>query len=84
MLRTKENSRDSKTQNDLEFIFNGLDYIQSSSNVHKDYRYGSVKHGGETFEGVVLDLPCIIEVQKTLDNVNYYKSADIGQVLFHS
>jgi len=27
------------------------------------------------------DLPCVVEVQKTLDNKNYYKSGDIGQML---
>lgn len=36
--------------------------------------------GGTELEGRLVDLPCIVESQKTLDNVNIYKSADICQV----
>jgi len=35
----------------------------------------------EEYIGTMVDLPCIIESQKTVDNINYYKSADIGQMI---
>jgi len=35
----------------------------------------------EEYIGTLVDLPCIIESQKTVDNINYYKSADIGQMI---
>ena len=28
----------------------------------------------------LMDLPCIIEAQKTFDNISYYKAGDISQV----
>jgi hypothetical protein len=31
----------------------------------------------------LMDLPCIIEAQKTFDNISYYKAGDISQVCGH-
>ena len=30
----------------------------------------------------LIDLPCVIESQKTLDDVNYFKSANISQMIY--
>lgn len=35
---------------------------------------------GATLQGQLVNLPSIIEVQKTFDQIHYYKVADIGQV----
>ena len=37
--------------------------------------------GDREYPGTIVDLPCIIESQKTFDNSAYYKSADICQVM---
>lgn len=42
------------------------------------------KFGQDNYIGTLLDLPCITESFKTYDNTNYYKSADVGQVIIHS
>eukprot|EP01111_Echinosteliopsis_oligospora_P018336 TRINITY_DN8341_c0_g1_i1.p1 TRINITY_DN8341_c0_g1~~TRINITY_DN8341_c0_g1_i1.p1 ORF type:complete len:205 (-),score=47.51 TRINITY_DN8341_c0_g1_i1:97-711(-) len=44
-------------------------------------RQGKFKVGKKKYDAQLLDLPCILESQKTLDKVQYYKSADIGQML---
>lgn len=31
-----------------------------------------------------MDLPCIVEMLKTLDRKSYYKSGDIGQIMICS
>eukprot|EP00753_Platysulcus_tardus_P007659 PLAT15352.1.p1 GENE.PLAT15352.1~~PLAT15352.1.p1 ORF type:complete len:317 (-),score=107.06 PLAT15352.1:92-1042(-) len=36
---------------------------------------------GTTYAATLVDLPCIVEVQKTLDKEVFYKSGDIGQML---
>ena len=35
----------------------------------------------ETLTGKLVDLPCIVECQKTIDNKTFYKSGDICQML---
>jgi len=37
--------------------------------------------GREEFIGTFVDLPCLIESHKTYDNVNYFKSQDISQMM---
>eukprot|EP01118_Nematostelium_gracile_P005282 TRINITY_DN1658_c0_g1_i2.p1 TRINITY_DN1658_c0_g1~~TRINITY_DN1658_c0_g1_i2.p1 ORF type:complete len:419 (+),score=125.01 TRINITY_DN1658_c0_g1_i2:73-1257(+) len=46
-----------------------------------DPRNAVMKVGNEHFVGTFVNLPCVIESMKTYDNVNYFKSADIGQML---
>mmetsp|Transcript_31989 Transcript_31989/g.55138 ORF Transcript_31989/g.55138 Transcript_31989/m.55138 type:complete len:188 (-) Transcript_31989:2154-2717(-) len=48
----------------------------------ENFRVFEVQVEAQTYYGVLLDLPCIIESQKTLDYINYFKSADISQMLF--
>lgn len=49
-----------------------------------DMRQAQVSIFGEDMAGILVDLPCIIESQKTLDNINIYKTADISQVKYKS
>eukprot|EP00126_Sphaerothecum_destruens_P009432 Sdes_comp20506_c0_seq15m15003 len=44
-------------------------------------RYGKVSIDSEELFAKLVDLPCIIESHKTLDNKNFYKTADICQLL---
>lgn len=46
-----------------------------------DSRHGTVSLDGESLSAKLVDLPCIIESLKTLDMKNFYKTADISQVL---
>ena len=41
------------------------------------------RFGFEDFQGVgnLVDLPCIVESQKTLDSLNFFKSNDISQMI---
>lgn len=47
----------------------------------ESFRVFEVQVDDSVFYGVLLDLPCIVESQKTLDYINYFKSADICQML---
>lgn len=47
----------------------------------ESFRVYEVQVDDVVYYGVLLDLPCIIESQKTLDYINYFKSADICQML---
>jgi len=38
--------------------------------------------GDNTYSAKLVDLPCMIEAQKTLDNKRMFKVADICQVCF--
>lgn len=46
-----------------------------------DARHATVSWKGERFRARLVDLPCIIESQKTLDSKQFYKTADISQML---
>eukprot|EP00124_Ichthyophonus_hoferi_P004514 Ihof_evm3s508 gene=Ihof_evmTU3s508 len=46
-----------------------------------DMRHCQIQFGSVTMIGTLKDLPAVIECQKTLDNLNFYKSADISQML---
>lgn len=45
-----------------------------------DSRRAAVKIGGATYSSKLVDLPCIIESQKTHDSRHLFKVADISQV----
>ncbi|KAL1741321.1 TAFII55 protein conserved region-domain-containing protein [Schizophyllum fasciatum] len=47
----------------------------------KDSRRGQFHIGNTTYSSKLVDLPCIIESQKTLDNKQMFKVADICQML---
>ncbi|EJD41061.1 hypothetical protein AURDEDRAFT_90575 [Auricularia subglabra TFB-10046 SS5] len=47
----------------------------------RDSRRGAFVVGNHKFEAKLVDLPCIIEAQKTLDRKNMFKVADISQML---
>ena len=51
-----------------------------SSNVVPDSRRGIFHVGNSTYSSKLVDLPCVIESQKTLDNKQMFKVADICQV----
>ncbi|KNC81683.1 hypothetical protein SARC_06013, partial [Sphaeroforma arctica JP610] len=44
-------------------------------------RHLKVGLGDAELKGTLMDLPCIVECQKTLDGINFYKSADICQIV---
>jgi len=46
-----------------------------------DMRHGKVRFDGWSLPSRVVDLPCIIESLKTLDRKNFYKTADISQIM---
>ncbi|CAJ0578360.1 unnamed protein product, partial [Mesorhabditis spiculigera] len=66
-----------------------LDHPQSSSNLavsftHSNMRQANVRIGDKIVQATVQDLPCIVEVQKTLDKKVSYKVADISQIMVAS
>lgn len=48
----------------------------------EDSRKMIFKMGDQLFPISILDLPCIIEANKTIDYKTYYKSSDISQMLY--
>lgn len=71
--------------NDVWFKFKGTQYsgichIQSIYIPVADSRRASFHIGNKTYSSKLVDLPCIIESQKTLDNKQMFKVADICQV----
>lgn len=44
-------------------------------------RNGMVRFDGWCFVAKIVDLPTILESYKTLDNNNFYKTADINQMM---
>lgn len=49
--------------------------------IFKDQRHGKISILGNTLSTTLVDLPCILESLKTLDNKQFYKIADICQML---
>ncbi|KAK3600016.1 hypothetical protein CHS0354_012684 [Potamilus streckersoni] len=49
--------------------------------LNSDMRRGAIRYGNEFFYAKLVDLPCIIEAQKTVDRKTFYKTADIAQML---
>ena len=52
-----------------------------SIQLQPDMRHGTVRFDGWVLPAKVVDLPCIIESHKTLDKKNFYKTADICQMM---
>ncbi|CAH8861419.1 unnamed protein product [Trichobilharzia szidati] len=46
-----------------------------------DMRHTIVRYNGQVYQGQIMDLPCIIESLKTTDKKNFYKTADICQMM---
>lgn len=46
-----------------------------------DIRNGVVRFDGWTLSAKIVDLPAIVECHKTLDKKNFYKTADISQMM---
>lgn len=46
-----------------------------------DIRHGTIKFDNWTMQAKLFDLPTIIESYKTLDRKNFYKTADVSQIL---
>ena len=59
-----------------------VDCVLASSCRALDSRRGIFHIGNSTYSSRLVDLPCIIESQKTLDNKQMFKVADICQVLW--
>lgn len=70
--------------NDVWFKFKGARFKRSVvfllNSSSKDSRRGVFHIGNSTYTSKLVDLPCIIESQKTLDNKQMFKVADICQV----
>lgn len=49
--------------------------------IENDMRHGEVRVGNLLLNAKVVDLPTIVESMKTIDNKNFYKTADICQML---
>jgi len=72
----------SKKEDDIDISQVEIDFqLQSSGATSDDGRNAVFRFGKDEFTGTLVDLPCVLETLKTNDKVNYYKSADIGQML---
>ena len=63
-----------------EFFYSdvfSLGFVESDESGRK----GSLTFAGKTYPTLLVDLPCIIESQKTFDHKRYFKTADIAQML---
>lgn len=49
--------------------------------IENDMRNGAVRFDGWVLPAKIIDLPTIIESHKTLDSKNFYKTADIAQMM---
>jgi len=85
-LRKIVSSRE--VSDDVWFKFKGasttlrVHFTDPSSNTIPDSRRGIFHIGDSTYSSRLVDLPCVIESQKTLDNKQMFKVADICQVLW--
>jgi len=83
-LRKIVSSRE--VSDDVWFKFKGafttlrVHFTNPSSNAILDSRRGIFHIGNSTYSSRLVDLPCVIESQKTLDNKQMFKVADICQV----
>jgi transcription initiation factor TFIID subunit 7 len=72
-----------EVSDDVWFKFKGVSTASraaGSSCVILDSRRGIFHIGNSTYSSRLVDLPCVIESQKTLDNKQMFKVADICQV----
>jgi transcription initiation factor TFIID subunit 7 len=47
----------------------------------KDSRHGKFTYGNKSYNATLVDLPCITESLKTIDNKQFYKIADVSQMV---
>ena len=52
-----------------------------SIEMQADYRHATVRFDRAVLAGKVVDLPCVLESHKTVDNKSFYKTADVCQML---
>lgn len=52
-----------------------------SIQIEQDMKHGTVRFDNWILPSKIVDLPCIIESHKTLDKKNFYKTADICQIM---
>uniref|UniRef100_A0A0N5AVY9 TAFII55_N domain-containing protein n=1 Tax=Syphacia muris TaxID=451379 RepID=A0A0N5AVY9_9BILA len=52
-----------------------------SISFQSDMRHATIRFAESTMSAKIYDLPCIVEVMKTIDKKNIYKVADISQVM---
>jgi len=62
-------------------IQNGSLRDRLSIEFQADYRHATVRFDGAALSAKLVDLPCIMESHKTVDNKSFYKTADISQML---
>ena len=62
------------------YTYEPLEAYRSGERYHADSRRAVFHIGNNTYSSKLVDLPCIIESQKTLDNKQMFKVADICQV----
>lgn len=62
-------------------IQNGSLKDRLSIEFQADYRHATVRFDGAALSAKLVDLPCVIESHKTVDNKSFYKTADICQML---
>jgi transcription initiation factor TFIID subunit 7 len=74
--------------NDIWLKFKGwsrsVDPWQSSDRAFSDSRRAVFHMGENLYPAKLVDLPCIVESQKTLDNKHMFKVSDICQVRSHA
>lgn len=84
--RLKKVASSREVSDDVWFKFKGMSTTLrvypaiQSSNIALDSRRGIFHIGNSTYSSRLVDLPCVIESQKTLDNKQMFKVADICQV----
>jgi len=52
------------------------------SNIIKILTHFRFRYGNYVSRATLVELPCLIESQKTLDHINYFKSNDICQMIY--
>ena len=84
--RLKKIASSREVSDDVWFKFKGVSTTSQvypripSSNFVLDSRRGIFHVGNSTYSSRLVDLPCVVESQKTLDNKQLFKVADICQV----
>ena len=73
-----KNSQNPKNNYNIEIIENPSESISDVNNSRKMI----FNFNGELHPITILDLPCHIEAEKTIDYKNYYKGADICQMMY--
>ncbi|CAN0327803.1 unnamed protein product, partial [Laminaria digitata] len=69
-----------ETMRDRVAADTGLDGVDFTP-TKKGSRRFTFTMDGKTYPARLVDLPCIVETQKTLDRSTFFKSGDVGQML---